>query len=78
MKKIKIYGSGCAICHKLTKLVENIVKENNIAAEVEYSDDFAEMAKLGIMSVPSIVIDGHIKSSGVVPKKEAILRFINE
>lgn len=76
MKTIKIYGSGCATCHKLKTLVENIVKENNIAAEVQYSDDFAEMAKLGILSVPAIVIDGQVKSSGIIPKRDEILKWI--
>lgn len=76
MKKIKVYGSGCATCHKLKILVENIVKENNIAAEVQYSDDFTEMAKLGILSVPAIAIDDQVKSSGIIPKRDEILRWL--
>jgi len=76
MKIIKVYGSGCSTCHKLKILVEKIVKENNIAAQVQYSDDFAEMAKLGILSVPAIVIDGQIKSSGVIPKADEILKWL--
>lgn len=76
MKKIIVFGSGCATCHKLKTLIENIVKENNIAAEVQYSDDFAEMAKLGILSVPAIVIDGQVKSSGSIPKRDEILSWL--
>lgn len=76
MKIIKVYGSGCPTCHKLKLLVENLVKENNIAAEVLYSDDFAEMAKLGILSVPSIVIDGQVKSAGTIPKGSEILKWL--
>lgn len=63
MKTIKVYGSGCTTCHKLKTLVENVIKENNIDAEVQYCDDFAEMAKLGILSLPAIVVDGKVKSS---------------
>lgn len=76
MKKIKVYGSGCSTCRKLKTLVENIVKENNIVAEVEYSDDFAEMSKLGILSVPAIVIDGKVKSAGTIPKRDEILKWL--
>ena len=76
MRKIKVYGSGCATCHKLKTLVENIVKENNIVAEVQYSDDFAKMAKLGILSVPAIVIDDQVKSSGIIPKRDEILKWL--
>lgn len=78
MKKIKVYGSGCSTCHKLKILVENIVKENNIAIEVQYSDNFIEMAKLGILSVPAIVIDEQVKSSGSIPKRNEILKWIQE
>jgi len=76
MKIVKIYGSGCTTCHKLKMLVENIIKENNIAAKVEYSGDFSEMAKLGIISVPAVVIDGEVKSSGTVPKRDEILKWL--
>jgi len=76
MKEIKVYGSGCSTCHKLKVLIENIVKENNIAAEVKYSDDFAEIAKLGILSIPAIVIDGQVKSSGIIPKRDEILKWL--
>lgn len=76
MKTIKVYGSGCTTCHKLKKLVENLIKENHIAAELQYSDDFVEMAKLGILSVPAIVVDGQIKSSGTVPKRDEILKWL--
>lgn len=76
MQEIKIYGSGCATCHKLKTLVEKIVKEHNIAARVEYSDDLAAMAKLGILSAPAVVVDGAIKSSGRAPKSDEILGWL--
>lgn len=76
MKKIIVFGSGCANCHKLKNLVEQIVRENAVKAEVQYSDDFSAMAKLGIMSVPTIVIDNEIKSTGTIPRPEEILKWL--
>lgn len=76
MKEIKIYGSGCSSCHKLKALVEDVVKQNKIAAKVQYSDDYAEMAQLGVLSVPAIVIDGKIKSTGVIPSRSDILKLL--
>jgi small redox-active disulfide protein 2 len=78
MREVKIYGSGCSKCHSLKALVENIVKENNIPIVVKYSDDFAEMAKLGILSVPAIVVDGKVKASGTIPGRDKILKWLQE
>lgn len=78
MKLVKIYGSGCPTCNKLKQLVEAIVKKNHIEAEVQYSSDYAEMAQLGIMSVPAIVIDGQVKSSGTIPRSDEILKWLSE
>lgn len=78
MKIIKVYGSGCSTCHKLKALIEKTVKENNIAAEVQYCDNFSEMAKLGILAVPAIVINGQVKSSGIIPKQDEIIKWLED
>lgn len=76
MKKITVYGSGCATCRKLKTLIENLTQEKQIAATVKYSDDFTEIAKLGILSLPAVVIDGEIKSVGTIPKRAEILQWL--
>jgi len=78
MKKIIVFGSGCSTCHKLKTIIEKIIKEHNIPAEVQYSSDFATMAKLGILSTPAIVIDDQVKSAGVIPKRDEILSWLQE
>lgn len=78
MKNIIIYGSGCATCHKLQTLIETIVKEHAIPAKVQYSSDFAAMAKLGILSLPAVVIDGQIKAAGTIPKRAEILKWLEQ
>jgi len=76
MHIIKIYGSGCATCHKLKVLVENIVKQNDISADIQYINDFVEMAQLGILSTPAIIINGKLMSSGTIPKRDEILKWL--
>jgi len=76
MHIIKIYGSGCATCHKLKALVENIVKQNDISADIQYINDFVEIAKLGILSTPAIIINGKLMSSGTIPKQDEILKWL--
>jgi small redox-active disulfide protein 2 len=76
--KIKILGSGCSRCEKLYKRVVNVVKENNVNAEVLKSDDIKEYAKFGIMMTPGLVINGKLVCSINVPSEKDILKYIYE
>ena len=74
--KIEVLGSGCPTCKKLHETVVKIVKEENIDAEVEYSTEVKRMAELGIMSSPTLVINGipvQLNSFDESDIKEAIL-----
>lgn len=75
---IKILGSGCSRCNKLYKRVTEVVKENNIQAEVIKSDDIKEYAKFGIMMTPGLVINEKLVCSINVPSEKDILKFIYE
>ncbi len=66
---IKVIGPGCRKCHETEKLVREAVEESGSDATVEYINDIAEMAKLGIFTTPAVVIDGQVKSVGKVPAK---------
>ncbi|MBU0455972.1 MAG: thioredoxin family protein [Pseudomonadota bacterium] len=77
MIEIKIFGFGCSTCKKLKKLVDNIVRQNKLEANVEYITDFAEIAKFNIMSSPAIMIDGEIKAAGRVPTRTEIENWIH-
>ena len=56
--KISVLGSGCATCRKLHETVLYVVKNENIGAEVEYSDDVARIIELGLMRSPVLVVNG--------------------
>lgn len=56
--KISVLGSGCATCKKLHEMVELIVKNEKIDAEVEYSNDVQRIIELGLMHSPVLLIDG--------------------
>jgi len=73
--KISVLGSGCATCKKLHETVKYVVKNENIDAEVEYSDDVTRIVELGLMHSPVLVIDGkpvELKSNSEKDVKEAI------
>ena len=56
--KISVLGSGCKTCKKLYETVAEVVKNENINAEVEYSTDVTRIVELGLMHSPVLVIDG--------------------
>lgn len=71
--EIKICGPGCANCSKAENIVREAVAELGIAAEIRKISDFAEMAKLGVLSTPAVIMDGKIKCVGKVPSKSEVL-----
>ena len=75
---IKILGSGCSRCNELFKRVTEVLKENNIQAEVIKSDDIKEYAKFGIMMTPGLVINEKLVCSINVPSEKDILKYIYE
>lgn len=75
--EIKVYGSGCAKCVTVDKLVRDVVSQKSPDISVEKISDIREMMKAGILSTPAVVIDGVLKSSGRVPSKEEIESWIS-
>jgi small redox-active disulfide protein 2 len=72
MKNVKVLGPGCPNCEKLKAMVREIVDEKGIEASVTEVSDFAEIARLGVLTTPGLVIDGEVKVSGRVPGKKEV------
>ncbi len=73
---IKILGPGCAKCNKTAKLIEEVVKDNNIDATITKVTDMLEIAGHGVMGTPSVIINEEVKCVGKVPKKNEILSWV--
>ena len=52
------------------------VSELAIDAEIVKVDDFAEIAKFGVMMTPALVVDGQVKFVGKVPGKEELKKML--
>ena len=78
MTKIKILGTGCMKCKTLETKVRSLIESNEIDAEVEKVTEINDMLEYGIMMTPALVINEKVKSSGIIPKDEQILNWINE
>ena len=74
--EIKVCGPGCAKCHEVERIVNEVLDESGIDASVEKISDFNEIAKLGVFSTPAVIIDGQVKCVGKVPTKKDVLAWI--
>ena len=75
---IKILGVGCNRCRKLEQQVKDLVIEKNIETTIEKVTNIDDMMKYGIMMTPGLVINDKLKSSGILPKNEQIINWIEE
>lgn len=74
--KIKILGSGCPSCIKLTENAKKAVTESGIEADVDKITDINKIIEYGVMTTPAIVIDEEIKSSGRIPSVDEIKKWL--
>ena len=75
---IKVLGPGCAQCDRLEKEVMAVMSENGITAEFDHVRDVAEIARLGVMGVPALVINNEVKVVGSVPPRKRIKAWVLE
>ena len=74
---IKVIGAGCAECGRLYENTLAAACESGIPAiEIQKIEDLIEIVKLGVLSAPSLMIDGKLAVSGRVAKKDEILHLI--
>ncbi len=76
--EIKVLGPGCAKCKKAEKLVLEVVAETGVNADVEKVTDMMQIASYGVFGTPSVIVDGEVKCTGKVPKKEEIKAWISK
>ena len=76
--KIEILGSGCAKCNKLKELVEKIVNENGINAEITKVEDITKILDYGVMITPGLVVDGDVKIAGKIPSEDKVKEWLTQ
>ena len=72
---IKVLGSGCKACHQL---YDNAVRATEgMGIEVEYITDLQKIMEYGAMSMPALVVNETLVSSGKTLKPAEISELIN-
>jgi small redox-active disulfide protein 2 len=76
--KIEILGTGCSKCNKTKEVVEKVLKNTGVKAEVVKVEDIETIMKYGVMITPAVVVDGDVKIAGKVPDEKEIKKWITE
>ncbi len=75
---IKVIGTGCDKCDQLYENTKSAIEELGFNANIEKVEDLIEMVKLGVMSSPSLMVDGKLVVSGRIVSKEKIIELISK
>ena len=76
--EVTILGPGCYSCNKLEQDVMAVLSETGIQAGLNHVSDPNLIAQYGILSTPALIINGKVKSSGRVPSKPMIKKWLEE
>ena len=74
--KIQVLGTGCPKCKKLAANAEEAAKGLGLAVEIEKVTDIDKIIDFGVMSTPSLAIDGKVVVVGKVPSVEEIRKLL--
>lgn len=75
---IQVLGPGCKRCAALHQATLAAVAELDLDETVEKIDDYAEMARLGVMSTPALAINGRVVMSGTVPTVDQVRDLLTQ
>lgn len=75
-RKIEVLGPGCTRCKETFRVVQHVVEQERIDAEVVKEESVERMLALGVMATPGIAIDGKVVLTGRIPKAEDVRRLL--
>ncbi len=75
---IKVIGEGCDRCDTLFNNTIEAVAELQLDAEIEKIENLIEIVKLGVLSAPSLMVDGKLLVSGQVASTEKIIKLLKK
>lgn len=76
VSEVLVIGPGCAKCKETYKIVERVIRENNLDVKLSKIEDIAEMMNYNIMATPAVVVDGIVRIKGHVPSADEVKRVL--
>jgi hypothetical protein len=75
---IRIFGTGCVSCNSLQTLVIELLDKLKLAADIEQIHDPDEIGRAGVTMTPALMINGTLKSFGLMPTPAQVQQWIEE
>ena len=75
---IKVLGEGCDKCDQLYENVKEAVAELGLNAELEKVENLLDIVRLGVMTAPSMMIDGKLVINGQVATTKNIVKILKK
>ena len=75
---VKVIGAGCPDCDKLKASTEAALKELGIKAEIQRITALKDIVLLGVMTAPSLLVDGKLLISGQAASKEEVKKQLEK
>ena len=76
MKNVKVLGSGCQKCRTTIANIHAAAEMLGVEIALEKVEDYAEIARWGVMATPGVVVDGVVVHTGSVPTGKMIEEWI--
>lgn len=76
--KIQVAGPGCKKCLETEKNVREACTQLKLDANIQYVYDIKEIAKLGVIFTPAVIVDGKIMTSGKPPSVEELKKLLSK
>lgn len=76
VSEVLVLGPGCAKCKETYKVVEGVIRENNLDVKLSKIEDIAEMISYNIMATPAVVVGGTVKIKGHVPTTDEVKKAL--
>lgn len=72
MKKVEVFGTGCKKCVITEELIKNKASDIGAVIDLQHIYDPVEIASRGIMTTPTVVVDGKLVHKGGLPSEKEI------
>lgn len=75
---VRIFGPGCVSCNGLQNLMIEVLADMNIAADIEQIHDPDEIGRAGVLQTPALMINGSLKSFGLLPTRAQVEQWVRD